>query len=497
MQMVSLIELRRTASRILAAAVVELFPGTLLVQGGETPLGFYYDFIFPFVFKKEFLPLLEERMRQIKKEVRSIQLLEMMPKNAAEFLLYHGLDIRAEAASKVLDSTTQVFRMDSFVDLCEEGAGADSGIIGVFKLQEVQPIEETTRIFGTAFENKQELKTFLKKIDNLPGLDHKQLGIELSLFSKIEDSWIWHPKGEIVRNLWLQFWQAEHLKQNFHIIRSFPLDMEVSHLEYHRKTKIRRVAECNYKEIIDTKEALTDLFEVRPYFTDRVHLFCESSKIEEEVISSLQFILTTSKIFDFEFEVLQVPSWRGKNDQWLSQLVKGAGIDVQFDLRREKSEHSMLEICTTDALGRKWVISFLKVDFQKNIILRSSFVSLERLIALGLERHKGRLPFWLAPEQVRVIAVSESMKEEALRFTHILRAESFRVGIDCEVEKLSKRMHNLLQEKVPYCIFIGEREQKLNRVTLRTNYLEREESLSFEEVLQKLEEMNRKKRFEN
>jgi threonyl-tRNA synthetase len=489
-QTVSLNELRRTASRILAAAALELFPATLLVQGGETSLGFYYDFIFPFQFKKEFFTLLEEKMRMIIKEKRPIQILEMVPRNAADFLAFHKQEMRAEEAFECEDTTIEIFKMGEFIDLCLGGSSADCETIGAFKLQELRSDREVTRIIGTAFTDRQELKNFLKKVENLPGSDHQKVGDELNLFTKLDESWFWHSKGERLRQQIIDFWKEEHVNQNFEIISTVPGEMEKSHLSYHKLTKASRIAEMgiNLKKV----NTLAGLFESCPHLTDSAHIFGGPEELLTAAISSLHFFLKISKIFDFEHELILCPSNKKKETELLSEALRKCQLTAE---KGEQKENTTLEMRFEDALGRKWTVSSLRVNFKEGVLIRSAFTSLERFIALLVERYKGEFPFWLAPEQVRVFAIGDE-DEETKKLSQFLQSQGIRSSWDCEKEKLNKRLHNALREKIPYCIFIGEREKITEKITLRDNHSGNEESMSKEALVLKFNAMNREK-FEN
>lgn len=479
--------MRRTASRILAAAVQELFPDSHPLEGAATPLGFYYDFKFSFAFREEFLTLLEEKMRCIAKEERSIQILEMMPRNAAEFLLHHQLPKRAEAARKIAHPLTEVIKMGTFIDLCEGGSGEHAGCAGIFKLQEFQVIGESVRIHGTAFPDKQSLKDFLKKRAHHPQCHYEQLGKDLSLFYRTETGWIWSARGESLRQLLVQMWKEAHEEQNFHIIHSSTFQKQACHLAYHTQTQITRLAEIWYD--CGEEEECESLLETPLCMQDSVHIFL--ADLDPEVISSLQFMLKIYKMFDFEVEFFQCPSWRKKQDNRLERLAQSLGLTVQREMGREKADLPTLEMRVIDFLGRKWPVADVQVDFEGGCLARSLFLSLERVIALLLERHEGALPFWLAPEQVRVIAVQHSWEEEARRARVHLQSQGLRAQLDCGTEKLGKRVHNSLREKVPYCILVGE------RVTLKDNRSGKEEEWDLKTIASFLQELNRKRTFEN
>lgn len=190
----------------MAAAVLDVFPGTILVEGRGLRQGFYYDFIFTFSFREEFLVLIEERMRKIIKEKREIKKIEMVPVSAAGFLRHKGQPLRAEAAESSPDTLISLMQIGEHVDYQEFDFSEDVGIVGSFKLLKFSEVGGATRILGTAFSSKEELKAALKEEISIEPCDHRKIGEEMKLFAPVEDSgyWRWLPNGDILRQQMLE-----------------------------------------------------------------------------------------------------------------------------------------------------------------------------------------------------------------------------------------------------------------------------------------------------
>lgn len=511
----ALFSLRCLAVEILAAAAVELFPGTLLVDGGATALGFYYDFQFPFSFQKEFCHLIEERMRAIIKERRELRLLEMVPSNAASFLEHRKQPLRAQKARMAKDPLVALVQMGEFVDLCNPACLSYEGELA-FKIQEAYPVPGTStiRMVGTAFPDKQELKKFLKEAPPFEGRDHLQLGEELDLFHVEEAGCFWHPKGEVLRQTLLDFWKKELTIQGFDFVStprqlsgespSRELLLAHTHFFSSRAWPVLRLAESSF--IPSGSESAESLLESSTGFFDREHRFCREKELFKECISSLQFILKISKIFPFRHRlVLCSPPGKGlylERLEILKEALKECGLEYSTQEALGEVDGPSLELRLQDGLGREWTGPYMGIDCKLNaekklshaVVVQSAFYSLERFVALMVESLGGAFPLWLAPEQMRILPLSEGKEAEAQALGDQLRARGLRVWVDCRKEKLGERMHDALRERVPYSIVVGDREQKSGKVSVRAYGARQEQLVSLEALMEML---NRETEIEN
>ncbi len=468
----SLTALRRTAGQVMAAAVLELFPGTLLVQGQDTSLGFHYDFIFPFPFQQEMLTLIEERMRGMIKEGRPLKMLEMMPANAAAFLEHRGQPRRAKAARAIKNPLVQLVQIENFIDLCIDPCMAQLERIAAFKLHPFLEKGEATRLSGAAFFDKQALKHFLKRLEEHAGRDHVRLGEQLNLFSASPESgWIWHPKGEALRARLLALWHREHTKQQF----QFFSRASIQSLPYSLFSRFPRLAEYGY--LRQPSDAQSGMFQTDFYLSDRAYILCSEAQLLEECISSLQFMIKISKILSFESRLVL-----GAKEAVFVQALEKCQVDYDCDLNRQSPG---VELRIKDALGREWLGSTLRVEKDRSgerLLIRSTFSSLERIIALLIEQHAGLFPLWLAPEQIRILAVASPHRGYAERVKEVLQGLGWRLTLDERSARLGERVHDALREKIPYCAVIGDREQKEGTVAIRAYGSAQEEIVKVDEL---------------
>src|SRR5437667_114114 len=204
--------LRHSTAHVMAAAVLDLFPGTLIGIGPATDEGFYYDFGFAERLLPEQLPKIEARMREIIKAAPPF-IKEELPRADAVALferLHQPLKVEL-IGDKVTDATARLYRTGEFVDLCLGPHVANAGKLGAFRLLSIagaywkgsEKNQQLTRIYGTAFPTEAELESHLKMLEDAAKRDHRKLGKDLDLF--VVDEMVGRglplltPKGTAVR----------------------------------------------------------------------------------------------------------------------------------------------------------------------------------------------------------------------------------------------------------------------------------------------------------
>ena len=422
--------LRQTFAKVLACAVVELYPGAVLLQGEATVRGFYYDFLFPFPFQKEFLALIEEKMRMLVREDRNMRILEMHPKNAAELFSYHGQPVKAERVREVKAPLAPIFQWGKFHDIAPKDfldanfSKAHFRLLDAYSAASLEG-KNVIRIEGVVFFEKENLKIYLKNRPKDDRKDHQKLLQELDWFSpsqEIPGSWIWHPKADSFRRILLTLWQNLHEKQNFHFLSTpykallqedgdMGSQVTEGHVEYLLKSG-RAKAEANLAEVAYVQGASArplseGMFTPSEYFLDLAHLIREREDLLKECISSLQFIIKIPKILRFEFQLVlcvanartqkQARLWKQGIDL-LREALHSCGIEYQTEKRDAAENGPRIEVRLADALGRMWAGPFLRFDCHftemlgQPILVRSAFGPWERWTALIVERARGSLP---------------------------------------------------------------------------------------------------------
>lgn len=220
--------MRHSASHIMAEAVQCLFPEAKFGIGPTIEDGFYYDFELPRPLTPEDLPTIENKMREIIS--RNVQFVtEEISKDKAREL-FAAQPYKLELIDEIPDSSVTIYKQGSFTDLCRGPHLASTGEVKAFKLTHVagaywrgdekRPMLQ--RIYGVAFESREELDDYLSRQAEATKRDHRKLGKELDLFSIHEEIGpgliCWHPRGALIRQIIEDFWRAEHIKRDYDIV---------------------------------------------------------------------------------------------------------------------------------------------------------------------------------------------------------------------------------------------------------------------------------------
>ncbi len=491
--------LNQTASVLLAAAVVELFPQAQLQGGCGTSKYFYYDFVLPFPCTPDSLPLIEERMRLIAREKREVRSTEMMPSNAAALMRHRRQYLLAEQLLLLRQSTVPMVQIGDFTIPCSDSI-AENFVVPLLKILEYFDLEKKSiRIIGAAAQDKDTLKKIGK--EPTPGYrSHLKLAADMALFCPAEEEglWMWRPKGEQLRHLLLTHWREEMVRKNFNLISQSGQNFLLSHWKYFSRFHTSKLAELGWAANPEFNNLSDGLLSPKACFGDRAHLFCTEEKLLEECISSLRFILKIPKILGFEFEIVLSISSQGaqkakaKKGAILRQALEENGLDYSVEKQYRFGTLASIDIRFTDSLERKWTgpsVSFPDIAHppDKSCVLAISlFGSLERICALLLEKNEGWLPFWLAPEQVRILTASHQLGAFAKEIEEALRTQGIRMTIEAGEEKLKTRLYQAVVEKVPYVLLLGEIEEKTKTIALRVYGECEEQRLSLGELSARL-----------
>src|SRR2546428_11279870 len=210
--------LRHSTAHVMAAAVLDLFPGTVIGIGPATDEGFYYDFAFKERLLPEALPRIEAKMREIIKQAPPFVKERIHRADAVPLFERLHQPLKVELiGDKVTDATARVYRTGDFVDLCLGPHVANAGQLGAFRLLSIagaywkgsEKNQQLTRIYGTAFPTQDELDSHLKMLEDAAKRDHRKLGKELDLF--LVDEMVGRglplltPKGAAIRHQMEEF----------------------------------------------------------------------------------------------------------------------------------------------------------------------------------------------------------------------------------------------------------------------------------------------------
>src|SRR5581483_8176131 len=228
--------LRHSSAHLMAAAVVELFPGAQYDVGPAIADGFFYNFRLPggATFSEQDLSRIEKRMKQ-KAAQRIPFVREVMPRSAArEMFQAMGQDFKVDIIDRIPADVEQVgvYRTGEFVDLCRGPHVPDSSWLKAVKLQRVAGVywrgdgrnEQLQRVYGTAWFSDEELQQYLDRIAEAERRDHRRLGRELDLFSFPDEIGsglaVFHPRGGLMRRIMEDYSRQRHEAAGYEFVNS-------------------------------------------------------------------------------------------------------------------------------------------------------------------------------------------------------------------------------------------------------------------------------------
>lgn len=409
----------------MAHAIKDLFPDVKFAIGPATEDGFYYDIDRDVPFTPDDLERIEKRMMEIIKKNNPFVCKEMPKIEAIELFKKMGEDYKVELLEEIKDETVSIYEEGGFVDLCRGPHLLSTGKVKAFKLLSIagaywrgdEKNKMLQRIYGTAFENKDELDAYLNFLEEVKKRDHRKLGKELDLFSLSDEIGpglvLWHPNGAIVRKTIEDFWKNEHLKADYKIlytphIAKLNLWQKSGHWDFYRenmyspmeidevayelkpmncpfhidvyKSSIRsyrdlpiRYAELGTVYRYERSGVLHGLLRVRGFTQDDAHIFCMVDQIEEEILNILDFTLFILKTFGFDSYDIYLSTrpekYVGTLENWeratnaLRHALEKKGLAYQIDPGEGVFYGPKIDIKIKDSLNRSWQCSTIQVDF--------------------------------------------------------------------------------------------------------------------------------------
>jgi threonyl-tRNA synthetase len=350
--------LRHSTAHLLAAAVLDLFPGTKLGIGpallDDPRYGYFYDVITPRPLMEADLPVIEKRMKQIASQNLAYRRDEIPKTEALRIFGDRDEPLKCELIDEKAGGTVSVYYIDGspFIDFCLGPHVPNTNKLRAFKLLSLagaywkgdasQP--QMQRIYGTAFFTQEELDAWLKQREEAEKRDHRRLGRELDLFSILEDYGqgliFWHPKGGAIRKEMEDYLRAELIKRGYglvftpHIAKrelwftsgheanyadSMFSPMEFEEQEFRLKPMncpghigIYKSAQRSYRDLplryaelgtvyrAELSGTLHGLTRVRGFTQDDAHLFCTPEQVRGEILGCIDFAFNLFEVFGFK-----------------------------------------------------------------------------------------------------------------------------------------------------------------------------------------------------
>jgi len=260
-----------------------------------------------------------------------------------------------------------------------------------------------------------------------------------------------------------------------------------------------RLAEFGTVYRYEQSGELHGLTRVRGFTQDDAHLFCRPDQVKEEFKKVIDLVMYVFTSLDFSNFTAQVSlrdqedrsKYIGSEENWeiaersIMEAAEEKGLKTVVEYGEAAFYGPKLDFMVKDALGRSWQLGTIQVDYnlperfeleyvdadntrkRPVMIHRAPFGSMERFIAVLLEHCGGNLPLWLAPQQVKILPISDKFNEYAEKVANTLKAEDIRAEVDDRSEKIGKKIRDTELMKVPYMLIVGEKEMTENKVSVR------------------------------
>lgn len=259
---------------------------------------------------------------------------------------------------------------------------------------------------------------------------------------------------------------------------------------------------------------LHGLFRVRSFTIDDTHIICTVEQIQDEILANIKILMETMHKFGFDNVSIGLSTkpanamgdeatWEKATNGLISAL-KAAKLDYKLQEGEGAFYGPKLEFVIKDSMEREWQCGTIQIDFfqpenfdlnyvssggtlkRPVIIHQAMYGSLERFLGILLEHHKGLLPFWISPVQIKVLTITDEQKEYAQDITNMLKMHGVRVELDNSSSPLSAQIKDAQTEKIPWMIVIGKKEMEANTITLRYHNGKQELNVTHEQLLEKI-----------
>lgn len=414
--------LRHSASHVLAQAVKRLYPDVKLAIGPAIDNGFYYDFDSDVPFTPEILTELETQMKKIIKEGLKIERFTLGRKEALELMKDEPYKIEL-INDLPEDAELSFYRQGEFTDLCAGPHVDNTRRVKAFKLLSCtgaywrgsEKNKMLQRIYGTAFETRAELDSYIAAVEEAKKRDHRKLGRELGLFMLADEGPgfpFFLPKGMIVKNELINYWRELHTRENYleistPIILNRKLWETSGHWDHYKANMYTtlidnedyaikpmncpggmlvyksephsyrdlpmRVGELGIVHRHEKSGTLHGLMRVRCFTQDDAHIFMTEDQITDEIKGVVRLINEVYTQFGFKYHVElstmpenhigELAEWEHATDA-LKKALDEMGLEYTINEGDGAFYGPKIDFHLEDSLGRTWQCGTIQLDFQ-------------------------------------------------------------------------------------------------------------------------------------
>ena len=454
--------IRHSTAHLLAQATQQLYPKAQVTIGPVIDNGFYYDFAYKDGFSEQDLAKIEKKMNAIVKQNLPIERMEMSREDAVKFFKSKGEYYKAEITESIpSNEALSLYKQGGFVDLCRGPHVPSTSKLKAFKLMKLAGAywrgdsnnEMLQRVYGTAWENKDDLETHLHRLEEAEKRDHRKIGKTQDLFHTQEESpgmIFWHPKGWTLYQIIVQY-MSQVFKDNGYQEVHTPEVMDRSmweksghwdkfgdamftthsenrdyaikpmncpgHVQIYKQGlksyrdlpfRLAEFGSCHRNEPSGT---LHGIMRVRNFVQDDAHIFCTIDQIQDEVSKFIDLTFKVYKHFGFEnidIKLSTRPEKRvGSDEDWdkaeasLSEALDAKGINWELQEGEGAFYGPKVEFVLKDCLDREWQCGTIQADFSMPGRLDAQYIAedgskqtpvmLHRVIVGSIERFTGIL----------------------------------------------------------------------------------------------------------
>ena len=283
----------------------------------------------------------------------------------------------------------------------------------------------------------------------------------------------------------------------------------------------QRYAELGNVYRYERSGTMHGLLRVRGFTQDDAHIFCTPSQIEDEVVACIEFAEAVLKTFGFSEFKVELSTWdpndratySGTDENWalavsgLQHALNRKGIAYKIIPGEAAFYGPKIDVKIVDVLGRLWQLSTVQFDFtlpqrfeleyvgedgerhQPVMVHRALFGSVERFFGVLIEHYGGAFPLWLAPVQVGLVPIAERHHAYAKKVEAELKAAGLRVEVDDRNEKMNGKIRDFANQKTPYILVFGDKEEAANAVSVRTRAKGDQGSIPLADFIAKCKEL--------
>ena len=454
--------IRHSTAHLLAQATQQIYPKAQVTIGPVIDNGFYYDFAYKEGFSEQDLAKIEKKMNAIVKQNLPIERMEMTREEAVKFFKGMGEHYKAEIIESIpTNEVLSLYKQGDFVDLCRGPHVPSTSKLKAFKLMKLAGAywrgdsnnEMLQRVYGTAWENKDDLAAHLHRLEEAEKRDHRKIGKLQNLFHTQEEApgmVFWHPKGWTLYQIIMQYmsqvfkdngyqevhtpevmdrtlWEKSghwdkfgdamfttHSENRDYAVKPMncPGHVQIFNqgLKSYRDLPLRlaEFGSCHRNEPSGT---LHGIMRVRNFVQDDAHIFCTVDQIQSEVSSFIDLTFKVYKHFGFEnidIKLSTRPEKRvGSDEVWdqaeaaLATALDAKGIDWELQEGEGAFYGPKVEFVLKDCLDREWQCGTIQADFSMPDRLDAHYIAedgskqipvmLHRVIVGSIERFTGIL----------------------------------------------------------------------------------------------------------